>query len=119
MGNFFVKCGRDSLVWNQYGDRVDAEVIFYICSFPILFLEVFWGQHQSRFVLADDLHTNILKFVAGHGTAVQPASINIVSGCVNKHSNIAEHITWVLSELSVGVHKTLNRIGRKCMSLLK
>jgi len=42
-----------------------------------------------------------LKFVAGNGTVVQPASINIVSGCVNKHSNIAEHITWVLSELSV------------------
>jgi len=33
------------------------------------------------FVLADDLHINILKFVAGHGTVVQPASINIVFGC--------------------------------------
>jgi len=33
------------------------------------------------FVLADDLHTNILKFVAGHGTVVQTASINIVFGC--------------------------------------
>jgi len=32
------------------------------------------------FVLADDLHVNILKFVAGHGTAVQPDSINTVSG---------------------------------------
>ena len=29
------------------------------------------------FVLADDLHVNILKFVAGDGTIVQPASINI------------------------------------------
>jgi len=27
------------------------------------------------FVLADDLHINILEFVAGHGTIVQPASI--------------------------------------------
>jgi len=27
------------------------------------------------FVLADDLHYNILKFVAGHGNVVQPASI--------------------------------------------
>jgi len=35
-----------------------------------------------------------------------------------KHSNIVEHITWALSELSVGVHKTLNRIGRTCISLL-
>jgi len=33
------------------------------------------------FVLADDLHINILKFVAGQGTVVQPASINIVVGC--------------------------------------
>jgi len=34
-----------------------------------------------------------------------------------KHSNIVEHINWVLSELSVGVHKTVNRIGRTCISL--
>jgi len=33
------------------------------------------------FVLADDLHINILICVAGHGTVVQPASINIVFGC--------------------------------------
>jgi len=32
------------------------------------------------FIVADDLHVNILKFVAGHGTVVQPACINIVSG---------------------------------------
>jgi len=36
----------------------------------------------------------------------------------NKHRNIVEHINWVLSELSVGVHKTVNRIGRTCISLL-
>jgi len=35
----------------------------------------------------------------------------------NKHSNIVEHINCILSELSVGVHKTANRIGRTCMSL--
>jgi len=34
-----------------------------------------------RFVLADDLPINIPKFVSGHGTVVQPASINIVFGC--------------------------------------
>jgi len=33
----------------------------------------------------------------------------------NKHSNIVEHINWVLSELSVGVHKMVNRIGRTCI----
>jgi len=32
----------------------------------------------------------------------------------NKHSNIAEHINWILSELSVGVHKMLNRTGCTC-----
>jgi len=35
----------------------------------------------------------------------------------NKHSNKVEHINWVLSELSVGVYKMLNRIGRTCISL--
>ena len=64
------------------------------------------------FVLADDLHINTLKFVAGHGNVVRPASINIVNLDVNKHSSIVEHIIWVLSELSIGVHKMLNRIGR-------
>ena len=33
------------------------------------------------FVLADDLHINICKFVAGHDTVVQPVSINIVFKC--------------------------------------
>jgi len=37
---------------------------------------------------------------------------------VNKNGNIVEHIKWVLSELSVGVHKMLNRTGRMCISLL-
>jgi len=36
----------------------------------------------------------------------------------NKQCNIAEHINSVSSELSVGVHKTVNRIGRTCISLL-
>jgi len=66
-----------SLVWNQYSQRVDAEVTFYTYRFPVLFLEVFWEQHKSRFVLADDLHINMLEFVAGHGTVVQPASNRI------------------------------------------
>ena len=33
------------------------------------------------FALADDLHVNILKFVAGNDAVVQPASINIVFAC--------------------------------------
>jgi len=59
-------------VWNQYSHQVNAEVTFYIYRFPTLFLDVFWEQQKSRFVLADDLH------VAGHGTVVQPA---IIFGC--------------------------------------
>ena len=47
---------------------------------PNLILEGFWEQHKSRFVLADDLHINTLKFVAGHVAAVQPASSNVVFG---------------------------------------
>jgi len=31
---------------------------------------------------------------------------------------MVEQINWVLSELSVGVHKTVNRIGPTCISLL-
>jgi len=36
-----------------------------------------------------------------------------------KHSNMVEHINWVSLELSVGVYKTVNRIGRACISLFK
>jgi len=46
------------------------------------------------FILADDLHINILKFVAGHGTVVQLVSINIAFGC-KQARNIIEHIIWV------------------------
>ena len=35
-----------------------------------------------------------------------------------KHSSIVKHIIWVMSELSVEAHKTVNRIGRTCISLL-
>jgi len=36
-GNFVVKCGGDSLMWNQYSHRADAKVKFCECRFPILF----------------------------------------------------------------------------------
>ena len=36
---------------------------------------------RATHVLLDDFHVNILKFVSGHGSVVQPASINIVFGC--------------------------------------
>ena len=68
------------------------------------------------FVLADDLHINTLKFVSGHGrpTVVRPASINIAFGCKQAEQySRTNHLG--LSELSIGVHKMLNRIGRACM----
>ena len=79
---FCCKMWGYSLVWNQYSHRVDAEVMFYIYRFSILFLEVFARATLITlcFVLADDLHLNMLKFVVGHGAVVQPASINIVFG---------------------------------------
>ena len=63
--------------------QVDAEVAIYIYRFPILFLEMFWEQHWSRFALYLQMIyiLYILKFVAGHGTVVQPVSIDIVSEC--------------------------------------
>ena len=69
------------------------------------------------FALADDLHINI--FVAGHGTVVQPVSINNTFGCKQAQQCIVEHINWVSSELSAGVHKMLNHISRTCISLLQ
>ena len=61
--NFVVKWG-DSLVWNQHSHRVDAEVTFCICRFPIIFLEVFWEQHLSLcFVLADDIFLAHFRFL--------------------------------------------------------
>jgi len=62
----------------------------------------------------------ILEFIAGHGTVAYFSLLPLISYLdVNKHSNIIEYIIWVLSELSVGVHKMLNRIGRMCISLLQ
>jgi len=47
------------------------------------------------FVLAGDLHINILKFVAGHGTVVQPVSINIVFGCKQaQHWVFIRAVSW-------------------------
>ena len=63
-------------MWNQYSHLVDAEVAFYIYRFLIC-RGVLRGTLITLF-LADDLHINILKFVAGHAAVVQPASINIV-----------------------------------------
>jgi len=36
----------------------------------------------------------------------------------NKHNSIVKYINWVSSQRSVGVHKTLNHIGRTYVSLL-
>jgi len=53
------------------------------------------------FVLADDLHIDILKFVAGHGTVIQPVFIDIVFGCKQAQQYRRRHqlgfiraVTW-------------------------
>jgi len=53
------------------------------------------------FVLADNLHINILKFVAGRGTVVQSASTNIVFGCKQAqqysrthHLGLTRAVSW-------------------------
>ena len=70
--NFVVKWWGDDFVRNQYSHRVDSEVQFYKYRFHSCFLEMFWKQHQSRFVLTDDLQNNILKFVTVHGLHAWP-----------------------------------------------
>jgi len=68
------------------------------------------------YVLAADLNINILKFVAGHVTVIQPASINIVFGCKQAQQYSRTHHLG-LSALLVGLNKMLNCIGRMCISL--
>jgi len=50
--NFVVKCGEGQLGVKSDRHRVDAEVTFHIYRFPILFLDVFWEQHWSRFAMS-------------------------------------------------------------------
>ena len=52
------------------------------------------------FVLADDLHISILIFVAGHGTVVQPASINIVFGCKQAQQYSRSHYLGFIRAVS-------------------
>jgi len=58
----------------------------------------------------------LIYFVAGYGTVVQPASINIVFGC-KQAQQLVEHIIWVYLSSQL-VHKMLNRIGCTSISLL-
>jgi len=51
-------------------------------------------------VLADDLHINILKFVAGHGTVAQPTSINIVFGCKQAQQYSRTHHLYFIRAVS-------------------
>jgi len=59
------------------------------------------------------LNINILKFVAGHGTVVQPASINIVFGCKQvqqysrtHHLGFIRAVSWSTQNLESHVHIT-------------
>jgi len=83
------------------------------------FLEVLSKRHQLRFALSLQMIYKLinlillLDMVLWFSLVAPLADYN-----TNKHSNIVEHINWDLSELSVRVHKTANRIGRTCISLL-
>ena len=69
------------------------------------------------FVLADDLHINILKFVVGHGTVVQPVSINIVFGCKQAQQYSRTHHLGFIRTASWSAQNAC--IGRTCISLLQ
>jgi len=71
--NFVVKCGADSLMWNQHNHRADAEVKFCKYRFPTLFFSrVFKATRITPcFIPTNGLEINKLNFVVGHGTAIQ------------------------------------------------
>ena len=69
------------------------------------------------FVFADDLHINILKFVVGHGTVVQPVSINIVFGCKKAQQYNRTHHLGFIRTVSRSARNAC--IGRTCISLLQ
>jgi len=58
------------------------------------------------FVLADDLHINILKFVAGRGTVVQPASNNILFGCKQAQQGSRTHQLGFIRAVSWSAQNT-------------
>ena len=58
------------------------------------------------FVLADDLHINILKFVTAYGTIVQPASINIVFGCKQAQKYSQTHHLGFIGAVSLSAQNT-------------
>jgi len=69
------------------------------------------------FVLADDLHINVLKFVLGHDTVVQPVSINIVFGCKQAQQYSKTHHLGFIRTVSWSAQNAC--IGRTCISLLQ
>ena len=77
------------------------------------------------FILADDLHINILKFVVGHGTVVQPVSINIVFGCKQAqqcsrthHLGFIRTVNWSAQNASIGCtyHSYSRTLQFSCIS---
>jgi len=80
-------------------------------------------------VMKKVLVTLLGLFGASHSHSATPAVIRHPGNCApllpiilhldtNKHSSKVEYINWIVSELSVGVHKMLNRTGRTCISFL-
>ena len=61
--------------------------------------------------------TRIQKFQNRNGVGVWKTDTgHLWFGCKQAQQSV-KYINWVLSELSVGLHETLNRIRRTCISL--
>jgi len=100
--HFVVKCG--GIAWCETNIVVRS-----MQKWRFIYIQIpnFTSRHVLRatiitlcFVVADDLHMNIHKFVAGHRTVVQPASIKIVFGCKQAQQHSRAHHLFLLSELS-------------------
>jgi len=71
------------------------------------------------FILTVDLQIKIAYLNLFLDTLLSFSLLALISYLdTNKYSNVVEHINWVLSELSVVVHKMPNRIDRICISLI-
>ena len=106
--SMFIMTKKIYLRLNQSAQRYERKIWFVDVSEILETAEKFWLYWllvalliTLCFVLADDLHVDILKFVAGHGTVVQPVSINIVFGCKQAHQYGRRHqlgfiraVTW-------------------------
>ena len=118
--NFVVKCGGPP--WGKTNIVLGPMRKWsFVNTDPILF---FRGVFKATlitlyFVPANDLEINKPNFVVGHRTVVQLGCTTIRLRYKPAQHYSRTHQLGFLSELSVGVHKTVNRIiGLTCISLI-